>query len=310
MGRDRRNDQRLGPYEPPGYYDALLRGGADMSAHLLDKQIGARIRLYRLQRKLSQTQIADQLGVTFQQVQRYEKGTNRVGGSRLVKLCEVLHAPAFITTSRTFSGRCSRTRRWFACCSRSAAASVTAQSRHHLSGADGSCIQEVTMTRRTIAALAIAAYVPAGPLLLSPIISNVAAMTDEVFRGANCDGTLQSSPDGWLTLEPPPGEEGVCSIPPALAARVLRTCQVGQPCTISGWTRLCPDAGECAEFTKVTKVRAGTDRPMPIPSEVPYKLVPPKGSTSTPPTPPPGYRFDHSIDYPPDYDWVHLWRVG
>ena len=57
----------------------------------LDKAIGARMRMYRLQRKLSQEAIADELGVTFQQIQKYEKGTNRVSGSRLVKLCDVLH---------------------------------------------------------------------------------------------------------------------------------------------------------------------------------------------------------------------------
>lgn len=60
----------------------------------LDKQIGAQLRLYRLQRKLSQTDVGKALGVTFQQVQKYENGVNRVSGSRLVKLCELLHVKA------------------------------------------------------------------------------------------------------------------------------------------------------------------------------------------------------------------------
>lgn len=57
---------------------------------LLDAQIGARIRARRLARKLSQTDLGKALGVTFQQIQKYEKGVNRVAGSRLVRLCSVL----------------------------------------------------------------------------------------------------------------------------------------------------------------------------------------------------------------------------
>lgn len=67
----------------------------------------------------------------------------------------------------------------------------------------------------------------AGVLLVSLIVSKIASAVEDTVREASCDGTLQHSPDGWLTLAPPPGEEGTCAIPPALAARVLRTCQVG-----------------------------------------------------------------------------------
>lgn len=56
----------------------------------LDEQIGFRIRSRRMQLGLSQTALGDALNVTFQQVQKYEKGTNRCSGSKLSKLCQVL----------------------------------------------------------------------------------------------------------------------------------------------------------------------------------------------------------------------------
>jgi transcriptional regulator with XRE-family HTH domain len=52
--------------------------------------VGARIRVFRIHRKISQTDLADQIGVTFQQVQKYEKGTNRIGASRLSRIATVL----------------------------------------------------------------------------------------------------------------------------------------------------------------------------------------------------------------------------
>jgi transcriptional regulator with XRE-family HTH domain len=56
----------------------------------LDALVGARIRVFRIHRKISQTDLADQIGVTFQQVQKYEKGTNRIGASRLSRIAGVL----------------------------------------------------------------------------------------------------------------------------------------------------------------------------------------------------------------------------
>jgi transcriptional regulator with XRE-family HTH domain len=47
----------------------------------------------RLQRGLSQSQLAKGLGVTFQQVQKYEKGTNRIGSGRLVRIAQILEIP-------------------------------------------------------------------------------------------------------------------------------------------------------------------------------------------------------------------------
>jgi transcriptional regulator with XRE-family HTH domain len=56
----------------------------------VDVEVGHRIRIERLARGLSQTALANQLGVTFQQVQKYEKGVNRVGAGRLTKIAEAL----------------------------------------------------------------------------------------------------------------------------------------------------------------------------------------------------------------------------
>ena len=56
----------------------------------LDVMVGARIRVFRINQKISQTDLAEQIGVTFQQVQKYEKGTNRIGASRLSRIAAVL----------------------------------------------------------------------------------------------------------------------------------------------------------------------------------------------------------------------------
>jgi transcriptional regulator with XRE-family HTH domain len=67
----------------------------------VDIEVGHRIRIERLARGLSQTALANQLGVTFQQVQKYEKGVNRVGAGRLTKIAEVLG----IEVGTFFSGK-------------------------------------------------------------------------------------------------------------------------------------------------------------------------------------------------------------
>ena len=56
----------------------------------LDAIVGSRIRVFRIHRKISQTELAQQIGVTFQQVQKYEKGTNRIGASRLSRIATIL----------------------------------------------------------------------------------------------------------------------------------------------------------------------------------------------------------------------------
>jgi transcriptional regulator with XRE-family HTH domain len=52
--------------------------------------VGARIRMFRINRGMSQTVLAERVGVSFQQVQKYEKGANRVGASRLSQIASVL----------------------------------------------------------------------------------------------------------------------------------------------------------------------------------------------------------------------------
>ncbi|MEP1207271.1 MAG: helix-turn-helix transcriptional regulator [Rhizobiaceae bacterium] len=59
----------------------------------IDVHVGSRVRLRRTMAKLSQTELGDALGVTFQQVQKYEKGTNRIGASRMQKIAETLNVP-------------------------------------------------------------------------------------------------------------------------------------------------------------------------------------------------------------------------
>lgn len=58
-----------------------------------DLEIGKRIRALRLERGLSQTELGSLLDVTFQQVQKYEKGSNRVAAGRLHRVAEALSVP-------------------------------------------------------------------------------------------------------------------------------------------------------------------------------------------------------------------------
>jgi transcriptional regulator with XRE-family HTH domain len=58
-----------------------------------DIEVGRRIRARRLARQMSQMELGHQLGLTFQQVQKYEKGANRVGAGRLKRIARILDAP-------------------------------------------------------------------------------------------------------------------------------------------------------------------------------------------------------------------------
>jgi transcriptional regulator with XRE-family HTH domain len=57
----------------------------------VDKHIGARTRESRLALNMSQTNLGEKLGVTFQQIQKYESGRNRVSAARLFEICEALN---------------------------------------------------------------------------------------------------------------------------------------------------------------------------------------------------------------------------
>lgn len=59
----------------------------------IDIHVGSRVRVRRVLRGLSQEKLADRLGLTFQQVQKYEKGTNRIGASRLQEISQILEVP-------------------------------------------------------------------------------------------------------------------------------------------------------------------------------------------------------------------------
>ena len=58
-----------------------------------DSYVGSRVRMRRLMLGMSQERLAGQLGLTFQQVQKYEKGTNRVSASRLQQIAHILEVP-------------------------------------------------------------------------------------------------------------------------------------------------------------------------------------------------------------------------
>jgi transcriptional regulator with XRE-family HTH domain len=58
-----------------------------------DSEVGRRVRTQRLTKGMSQTELGAKIGVTFQQVQKYENGVNRIGAGRLSRIAEVLEVP-------------------------------------------------------------------------------------------------------------------------------------------------------------------------------------------------------------------------
>lgn len=70
-----------------------------------DVEVGRRVRAFRLNKGLSQEKLGDELGITFQQVQKYEKGVNRIGAGRLQRISEILGVPVseFFATSASAS---------------------------------------------------------------------------------------------------------------------------------------------------------------------------------------------------------------
>jgi transcriptional regulator with XRE-family HTH domain len=59
----------------------------------IDRHVGARVRMRRMLIGMSQEKLGEALGLTFQQVQKYEKGTNRISASRLQQISETLNIP-------------------------------------------------------------------------------------------------------------------------------------------------------------------------------------------------------------------------
>jgi transcriptional regulator with XRE-family HTH domain len=65
----------------------------DRGPNPIDRHVGLRIRLRRKELGISQERLAESIGLTFQQVQKYEKGTNRIGASRLQQISHILQVP-------------------------------------------------------------------------------------------------------------------------------------------------------------------------------------------------------------------------
>lgn len=63
------------------------------SPNPVDKHVGSRVRMRRMMVGMSQEKLGESLGITFQQIQKYEKGTNRIGASRLQNISQVLSVP-------------------------------------------------------------------------------------------------------------------------------------------------------------------------------------------------------------------------
>lgn len=61
--------------------------------HPIDVHVGERMRMWRTERKISRITLGEAVGLTHQQIQKYEKGTNRIGASRLQQICSVLEIP-------------------------------------------------------------------------------------------------------------------------------------------------------------------------------------------------------------------------
>ena len=59
----------------------------------MDIHVGSRVRLRRMMKGMSQDRLGEELGLTFQQVQKYEKGVNRIGASRLWDIARILEVP-------------------------------------------------------------------------------------------------------------------------------------------------------------------------------------------------------------------------
>jgi transcriptional regulator with XRE-family HTH domain len=80
-----------GPYSNPlNYWGHRMPKNA---INPTDKHVGSRLRMRRLMLDMSQTDVADALGLTFQQLQKYEKGSNRISASRLQHISQILQVP-------------------------------------------------------------------------------------------------------------------------------------------------------------------------------------------------------------------------
>lgn len=70
-----------------------MKQAVQKATNPIDKHVGSRVRMRRMMLGMSQSTLGDGLGITFQQVQKYEKGTNRMGASRLQHISQLLQVP-------------------------------------------------------------------------------------------------------------------------------------------------------------------------------------------------------------------------
>jgi transcriptional regulator with XRE-family HTH domain len=73
--------------------EGVLEMAGPRALNPTDRHVGERVRMYRVKAGISQTALGQRLGITFQQVQKYEKGVNRIGASRLQQISETLNIP-------------------------------------------------------------------------------------------------------------------------------------------------------------------------------------------------------------------------
>jgi transcriptional regulator with XRE-family HTH domain len=78
------------------------------SPSIIDVAVGRNVRVWRMAKGMSQAQLANRLGVTFQQVQKYETGANRIGAGRLVKVAAILGVPISVLFDGTDGAEPSR----------------------------------------------------------------------------------------------------------------------------------------------------------------------------------------------------------
>jgi transcriptional regulator with XRE-family HTH domain len=65
-------------------------------ADAYDREVGLRVRTLRISRRMSQNDLGERLGITFQQVQKYEYGANRIGAGRLQRIAEIFEVPVAV----------------------------------------------------------------------------------------------------------------------------------------------------------------------------------------------------------------------
>ena len=71
----------------------IRKGTAKKAPSPVDKHVGSRVRMRRMMLAMTQEKLGKALGLTFQQVQKYEKGINRIGASRLQQISHILQVP-------------------------------------------------------------------------------------------------------------------------------------------------------------------------------------------------------------------------